>query len=205
MSAIQAFFGRVAPFVIGCPDPTISQAIIDTCIHFCEMSMIDRRRLDAVQTSAGNQSVDLDLPPSTRAVRVLNVQVDGVNIEAAPDDVFSYETAINGSVGKPRGYIYQDGALLLYPIPDATYTVSVQVALKPTRSATTVHDKLFEDWADVIASGSISRLMAMPADWTNGPLAAVYQTAYTVGLNRAMLESSREKTRATLRVEPVRI
>lgn len=205
MSAIHAFFGRIAPFVIGCPDPTINQAIIDTCIHFCEMSMIDRRRLDAVQTSAGSQAVDLDLPPSTRAVRVLNVQVDGVNIEAAPDDVFSYETVINASVGKPRGYIYSGGALLLYPTPDAAYTVSVQAALKPLRSATTVDDKLFEDWADVIVSGSVARLMAMPFDWANGQLANVYQTAYIVGLNRAMLESSREKTRATLRVEPVRI
>lgn len=205
MSAIQAFFGRVAPFVIGCPDPIINQAIIDTCIHFCEMSMIDRRRLDAVQTSAGSQSVDIDLPPSTRAVRVLNVQLDGVNIEAAPDHVFNAEVVINGTVGKPMGYMYSDGALLFYPTPDATYTVSVQAALKPLRSSTTVDDKLFEDWADAIASGSIARLMAMPADWANGPLAALYQTAYTVGLNRAMLESSREKTRAILRVEPVRI
>lgn len=51
----------------------------------------------------------------------------------------------------------------------------IKAALKPTTTATTVPDVLFNDWRMAIEDGAVGRLMLIPGkDWTNEQSAAIY-------------------------------
>lgn len=206
MTPLQSFHSLVLPSAIGCPVPTLNQAILSACIDFCERSLIYREKLDSAYTSINVADVELDLPSNTRVVKVMQVSLDGSPIDpAGEDDFLGINPNTNRPPSKPSTFVYMpNGTLSFYPIPDAAYSVQAYVALKPSRSATSIDDRLFEDWAECIASGALYRLLTIPSsDWANAVLAKVHYDAFTAGVNKALVESRREKTRAQERIQPV--
>lgn len=211
MKALSLFTPRIAFRVDGCPDPVIEQAVLDTCIDFCIDSGALKQTLDQVLTTANAAEVDLDVPTSYRLVRVHKLWIDGTEIGSPHDDQANawdfHDTAKAGAAlikGVPRRYVHvANETIRLYPIPDKVYTVSCRAALKPSRSATTVDDALFEDHMDAIVDGALARLLAMPERWGNAGLAMRHQDAYRRGVNRAL--ASVGIAAPDLQVTPVRI
>jgi hypothetical protein len=80
MTAVSAFIPRIAYRVDGCPEPTIQEAVLDSCIEFCERSQILRQTLDGVTAVANVSEIELDLASGTKAVQVMKVWVDGSEI-----------------------------------------------------------------------------------------------------------------------------
>ena len=205
MASLQSFHSLVMPSVKGCPIPTADQAILNACIDFCERSLIFREVLDTCYTAVNSTDVELDLPTQTRVAKIMRVSLDGVEIRpVGSDDFMGININPNTPSAKPSSFAYMsNGVLMFHPKPNAVYSVQAYVALKPTRSATAVDDKLFEDWGDYIASGALQRLLTIPSDWANLSLAKVHYDIYMSGVNKAMVESRRDKTRAEERIQPV--
>lgn len=205
MAALTAFHSRILPMVPGCPEPTVNQAIIDSCIDFCERSHIITRKLDPVFTASSRSEVEFDLPDQSRLVRLTVVKVDGKDI----DPSLEAEIDPNGSSmvsGKPRVYGTTDeGTIRLHPVPDQRYKVQAYAALKPSRAATSVDDELFEEWGEFIAAGALYRLLVMGSTWGNPAQAKVYFDTFVVGSNRALIESRRRRTATEAQVQFVRI
>lgn len=201
MATLDSFHSLVLPTVIGCPTVTANQAIVNACIEFCEKTLIVREVVDRFNTVAGTQDYDIDVSSMSKLVLIMQASVDGIELAPVGSDDFS---SLGTAVSKPQTYRYrEDGSLSLYPIPDAVYSIGMVIATKPSRAATAVNDKLFEDWGEHIASGALQRLMLMPAVWGNPVLAASHAGHFMAGVNRARLDRHREKTRAETRVQPV--
>lgn len=179
------------------------QALVDSAIAFCEDSLVVRQRLDIQTTSQGRADFDIDAPPQQAVSRVVKVWIDGQEIYATPSDRVDDARFLTS---RPRAfYTLQDSGTtmgMLYPIPDGAYTVAAEVALRPTRSATTLNDDLFNIWLEHVITGAMARLMSIQDQpFTNLVLG---QNAFAKALymsRRARVEGSYGRVRSTMSVK----
>ena len=164
MTPLSAFFPRLLPNVLGCPEPLAQQALLDSAIEFCGRSLAVTTTLDAVTLTAGETSFAVATPTDTTIAQVLNLWFDGRQIDPHP---YSEATDAIAPTGEPRYFYGQDidevFNITLMPAPDRTVAggVIVRAALKPTRAATTVHNILFERYAPAIVDGALAILMSI--------------------------------------------
>jgi hypothetical protein len=82
----------------------------------------------------------------------------------------------------------------------------MRVALKPTRTSTSIEDFIFEDYAETVYAGARFRLLVVPAKpYTNPELALAFQNQYIGGMNQARQRSSRGFVRSNTSVQLRRI
>lgn len=188
MKLLADFFPRIGTHVVGCPEPTMSQALLDSAIAFCEDSLVQREMLDSFSTEIGTASYEMDPPAQQKVARVLDVVVDGVKLKNIPQDV---AVGIQKVSGQPTGYYTTRSGytfeVVLYPVPDKVCTVSVLAALKPSRTATQLDDDLFERWVEPIVAGAIARITAIP----NQPFSDMSKSQYAALTAAAMAKKAR--------------
>lgn len=164
MIPLSAFFPRLLPSVLGCPEPLAQQALLDSAIEFSGRSLAVTTTLAAVTLTEGEGSFAVTTPADTTIAQVLNLWFDERQIEPA-----SYSNVADpyAQPGEPR-YFYGEDInevfnITLMPPPNRTVTdgVVVRAALKPTRTAATVHDILFERYASAIVDGALAILMSI--------------------------------------------
>ena len=175
MKALSAFFPRILPYLPGCPEPLAAQVLIDAAIEFCDSSLVLRQNLDTFNTVVGRVQYDLDAPSAQHNInRVMGVTLDGKELVAGMSE------ALRGDMptapAKPRGF-YTDRTdsvftLMLSPPPDEVYSVLVNVALSPARTATQLDDDLFNTWINPIVSNAIARAMQIPGQPFSNPAQA---------------------------------
>lgn len=213
MVAVSAFRQRVAGRTPGILDYVIDIAVLDTCVEFCDETLIVKQTLDPVRALAGTNSLEVDLPAQTALARVMRVWVDGLEIfPRQEDDVDGPRGLIvTGAtpVTRPRFFFEDSRNLNFDSVLDKDYDVVIRAALKPSRSATEVADVLLEDWVEVITHGALYRILSQPDGDSsrpiNGPLAADHLRLYQAGLRAAMLHAQRGNARGELSITPVRI
>lgn len=211
MTPLSSFTSRVAPHALTAPDVLIEQAVLDTCIDFCERTLIVRATLDPFNTSPGVQEYDLEATDSSLTVaRLMRAWLGTQELrpwsEDQVSDPFAFQSSVTGytrPTGTPNFFDEPEpGTIGFYPAPDAAYPVAIRAALKPLRSATVVPDVLFENWANAIADGALARIFTMPA-YLQANLAGAHQALYVAAANAAALEARRGRNRAEQRVRPV--
>ena len=175
MKALSAFFPRILPYLPGCPEPLAAQVLIDAAIEFCDSSLVLRQNLDTFNTVVGRVQYDLDAPSAQHDInRVMGVTLDGKELVAGMSE------ALRGDMptapAKPRGF-YTDRTdsvftLMLSPPPDEVYSVLVNVALSPARTATQLDDDLYNTWINPIVSSAIAQAMQIPGQPFSNPAQA---------------------------------
>jgi hypothetical protein len=109
----------------------------------------------------------------------------------------------------PQFFLQKDErSFTVWPVPDKVYRngLTMRVALKPTRSSESVEDVIFEEYAEVIAAGALTRLMSSAGKpYNNIQMAAVYKMAFERGINNAKLRMNAGHTRANLTAKMRRI
>lgn len=213
MKSYDDFLPWVLPEVPGCPEITATQYVRDTVIQFCELSLVHQADHDPVTAIARQADYDLETPVTgTRIVKVMRAWYKGQELEAGAPDLVTDPSVYNQRIGgyttsysTPRAYIQKDAnTFSLLPIPDQTLAsaITMRVALAPLRSSTQCEDFLFEQWADVIASGAVARLRLLPGKaFFNPNMANVSQSRFVVGVNSARQKANRGYTRASLSVQ----
>jgi hypothetical protein len=79
--------------------------------------------------------------------------------------------------------------------------ITMRVALKPTRSSTTVEDVLLEDYADIIGAGALARLQYQTGKpYSDAKSATINQVKFEKGMNVARQRANRGYVRSDLRV-----
>ena len=213
MKAVSAFRTRIAGRVPGVLDPVIDIAVLDTCIDFCEKTLVIRGMLDSFLTTASVREYDLQASSPLSVAKVIRVWCDDMELSPVDDDElagpYGFVSSIPGqtaTTSAPRLFGQPEpGLIAMYPIPDRAYTINARVALRPTRTATSVSDALFEDWAEAITHGACVRIMTQPGEFMNPKLADFHRQSYMAEINRAMLQARRGSIRAESRVRPVHI
>jgi hypothetical protein len=208
VKTLSAFRPRVSPHVAGASDALIDQAVLDTCIDFCERTLVVKRMLDTFPTVAGKREYDIDGPSQQSVAKVMRMWADDVELDAMAEDMADHDNFVTGTQrARPRFFNETDpGVIAFLPTPDAAYSINTRVALKPTRSATQVEDQLFDDWVEAIVDGALARLHMVAGTEFFSPTSSQFRAAsYRAGVNNALIQATRGRTRAQLRVTPVRI
>lgn len=196
MKSFDAFYPYILPDVIGCPEPTVDTAISNTLIDFCEKSLILQVDHDPITIVKGVQDYELEPPRDHLITKVMRVYYKDQELAPISVDDVRYGQFFNKNYqgaqaqeGPPRFYAQKDARTIsIFPFPKETEKLSLtlRVALKPTRSATQCDDILFEDYAEIIGHGAVTRLALSPGKpYTNVNLAGAKNVFYTAGLNAA--------------------
>lgn len=202
MVPVSAFFSRLQPQVIGCPEPLAQQALVDSAIEFCEFTQCLVVDLDPINARAGVGGYELDMPSQSRLAQVLRVWFEGRELGAVP---YTSVHEVEPLTGVPVYHFCRDAdevlQLNLYPVPDkdAAKAIRVRVATKPARNATSVHASLLEQWADPIVNGAMRRLHEMPGQtFTNEPRALLLESKVRHQLSVARIDALRQRTLSSL-------
>ena len=212
----EDFLNNVLPHVPGCPEFAAVNAVRNAVIEFCEKSFILTRDHDPITVVEKVVDYDLEPPTGYLVVKVMKAWLEHNPLDPlAPDFVrdaavynrlfSSYQAA--GST--PRVFLQkEERSISLWPVPEKKYSngLTLRVALKPLRTSISVEDLIYEDYAEAIAYGALSRLLMTPKQaFTDVEMAAVNKGLFTQAINTARQRATHGHARANLSVQLRRI
>ena len=213
MTPLRDFLPYVLPHAYGCPEPVAEMAIRDACIEFCGRSLLIQT-VDTQSTTAGVAEYDVPAPAQQSLCQVMRVTLGASELKrTALDDVrhgaamrAGLDTVVESQSGTPQMY-YQTTptaeTVCLWPVPSTTGSnaLAIRAAFAPTRTATSVDDALYDDWANEIASGALARLLAMPAQvFTNPKYAQAHEARFAGAIAAASTQARRGRLTGASRV-----
>lgn len=195
--AYTQWLDHVQPHVPDCPSPMILLAVRQACIDFCRQSRYLRVNLDVFNTVVGDDEYELAPPTDTVVSAVLNVRCGSRLIDAAKQEDLDAEANYWRDLeGPPTRYLQPDEAsIILNPVPQEIVAVRILAALRPSQASGGVDEAIFERFLDPVASGALSRLMAMPGvAWSNPELAGYHAQIFNSGISDAADRAARGLT-----------
>lgn len=211
MKSLDLFLSRILPHVTACPEVVAKEALLDTAIEFCEKTLVVRQTLDPLSTDEGVLEYEVFPPAGEAVICPLQVWFKSRYLEPVAADLIRSVQAYNIDVpdvtaisATPTQYFWTAPSTIgLYPVPDTSEvsTLTVRAALKPTRSATTLEDVLYDNWIDVIVAGTLARLhMMKDQPWASADRALVQAQKFRAGTQRARIEGTVGRVRGSLSV-----
>lgn len=180
----------------------MAQAIADAAVEFCERSLVIRHRVETVNTVSGTALQEIDLPSSQQVARLLSAWVDGRPLIPALAPANDNQYVLSKPVWYYTSRNDSQLQVMLYPTPDGVYKLSFEVALRPTRNATSFENDLLDLWSDGICAGALARVLKMPAtSFTNIGAAGDNKTTFEREISRARAESTYTRVQGSQRVQ----
>jgi hypothetical protein len=211
MTPYTSFLDYVLPDAPGCTNEVALLAIKSTVLDFCEKSLILQRDHEPVTLVRGNIDYDLEPPKDHQVTKIMKVYYKDAPIDAVSPEDITAASMFNRNYpgaqveeGPPRVYTQKDARTFsIYPFPKDTekLALTLRVALKPTRSATQCDDLIYEDYAEIIGHGALTRLVLSPNKPYSSPnLAGARNVQYTAGVNLARQRANHGYVRASKQV-----
>lgn len=208
-TAISTLYSRLAPRLPGCPEPTILQAVLDTAIDFCAETRVYNTFIQ-FPSQASVQTYTVPAPTDTdeEVHTIMNMWWKSRPLGPAADYLIDRpETLFATSFGTqeqgdPRRWLRaQNGTFTVYPVPNAAISdgFTIQYAMKPKLTATTIPDLLVDQWRDAILSGALSRLRSIPGKQWTAPN-QMDEAVYNLGRARAKAVARQGQNGAPMRV-----
>ena len=153
----------------------------------------------------------ITFPSGTALAKGLNVWLNDSPLDPiSPDDLDSeFNNSEYAYVGAnwrtdlnlpTRYYFVDDSTIGLALAPDATGALRINAALKPTRTAATFPDWIYQRYSETIAHGAKGRLMLVAGKpYTNKQAGAYHMQQFYGGVSEAMIRAARGSSRAPLR------
>lgn len=190
------FLDYVMPHVPGCTVNLALHEIKSVIIDFCDKSMILQETLDPITTIENIPDYDLEPSKDRLVVKILKGWFKNERLTPESVDEIGKPSIYNQTIadvttvkGDPKIYTQKDPRTFsLYPIPNETVanSITMRVAVKPTRSVDTIDDFIYEDYAETIGHGAVARLCLSPdKPYYNEKLAVAREALYRAGLNVA--------------------
>jgi hypothetical protein len=215
-TAHSSFLDYVLPHVPGCTNEMALLEIKNTIIDFCEKSLILQRNHDPVTVIKDTIDYDFEPPTGYLVTKLMKAWYKGTVLEAtAPDELpasqiynANYPDVVKTS-SDPKIISQKDErTFLIFPFPKETSPLSLtmRVALKPTRSLTVIEDVIFEDYAEVIGNGAKYRLMSsINKPYYSVAASSLANALYERGVNTARQRATRGYVRSDLRIELLKV
>lgn len=202
MKPLSEFLTRIQTHVMNCPEPTILQATLDTCIAFAEETEVLRESLDPITTVREQADYEITVPSQTRIGRFTQIYIDGLQGTLLPREMAS---ALRRGPARPTKAFTRRSSgqffLTMDPTPDDAYEVILEAILVPLRNATQVDDDFLELWMDGIVNGTVARLKLQKGNaWTDEMGAGMHEAVYRTEVGRAEREAKLGRVAGSLKV-----
>lgn len=191
-SAFTEWYKDVMPECAGLPLDYALHIIRNTAIDFCTRTWVFQTPItgDMVASTASYTLTPPDQTEFTGLVWVKNQRdLTGEEVEAKTASAKDVATAPSSS-GAPTRYTRTGLTnLTFYSTPDAAYTFTAQMALRPLRDASTIDSEVFTRHRQGIAHGALMTLLAMiNKPWTNPSAAAMHGAEYMRAIRNAKID-----------------
>jgi hypothetical protein len=199
MATLTSFAKYVRPYVPGCPEPILLDAIKDACVEFCKRTLIFTRDIEIV-TVIGQRAYAPSLAAEEAPEQIEMIERDTYALDDSSFHEFKGDITLRSAGTPTKYYLDENGDIVLGPIPDAIETLAATVAIKPAEDATTVPDALLSHWSEYIAAGAKAALFGQEnVEWGDPTKAASNGMAFDEGVNKALMKRARGGTRKRLR------
>lgn len=210
MTALSVFTDYLVVYLPGCPRPLIDRTVRDVAIEFCKKSDVWQETAPgSAYLVATISEYDAEVPVGAEIVNIKKAYHNGREIpcktvEWLDANVTSWRT----STGDTPQYITSEspGTFLVVPVPAvnvAAGLTDMRISLKPTQTATTVPDILYDHHLQGIAAGVQARLKMIPnKEWTDPVGAGISMREYKNDITAAWLRVQKGFSEASLVVRP---
>lgn len=191
ITLFDAFLPEVQVDALFCPDPTAILAIRNAAIEFCGRSRVWQYEHAAVNVVADTPSYAFVPPADAVVVEILQAWYDNLRIwPKQPDALVGMYANWKTAESQRPNYVTQldERNFRLVPIPTVALAsgITMDVALKPTRAATGIETRIYEEYAEAIGHGAKWRLMEKPKQpWSNATLAAYHKQMFDDAIGAA--------------------
>lgn len=177
---LEDFLPDLNILVDGVPRVFMLGALRQTCIEFCQQTLLLREKLAILPISANVDEYELE--PSlcdSEVCRVLNVWVNGTLISPTTPDIGVRAAGLYQSDLPSAYYCTEPSVLRLVPMPTAAAVLEVEVAYAPASDADNVPMALYTMHREDIVRGAAARLLIMPKrPWTDMTAGKVYRNLF---------------------------
>ncbi|MGE8446710.1 MAG: hypothetical protein ACN6O1_10890 [Comamonas sp.] len=194
----------VLPHLAADPSSPVTElAIRNAAIEFCSTSGVWTYTQEDASLTAGQRAVELEPDMGAAVVRVLAVRYRGKALAPANQGKWLDEVEYGDPTGAPRFWAQNDTEqVLLHPVPVTSQAgvLEIDLALQPSRTATTVPGWIWAKWGERIVDGALARLMLMPGKpWTAPELGALHRQLFHGAMHNAQAGAITNRARAPLR------
>lgn len=196
--SVDKFVPRVMPYAENLPALVARRAVSDACREFLDETLVATLEY-RFSTVADQADYTLALPHGLHCAKVQAVSVEDWQIVPMFPDVvdrLSYPVDWKGApTGHPVYYVMTSSdSVAFYPTPDEDgLDVKMICSVTIPRDAKDVPEVLYEDYAEEISFGALSRVFALAGQtWTNEEKAGSYGLAFHAAVSKAKLEASRK-------------
>lgn len=210
MATLDQFLQEVMPDVAGCPVQIAENAIRNAAIEFAEMSRVWRAQLPDITTVALQNTYTPTPPADSRILGIHKIISNDREIAlwTLPNEQLDrFKTPDTPT--EPQWYnAPTPDTLRLFPDPDdnggQNYVLNIWAVLEPTRSATTLPDFMYDDWAEPIAHGAKARLCAMKGRSWSQPWTTVqyHSTMFKDGWVTARIRDAKTNVKSSSQILP---
>lgn len=204
--SFDQFLSEINPECPGVPNPVAINAVRNACFDFCRESLWWNEVQDPYSYSQGVSQYQIDAPNGAQIAGVLNLNLDEKRV-IYPTPTEQVSEALPGWASTQGNIIgFAQPALntvQLFPVPQENGYFIPMVAYAPSRSATSIDDRIYNLHLETIKYGALWKLKMMAGQpWADPAGAAYYEGHFWMGVNAATVERNRGNTRATMRVAP---
>lgn len=205
----SALYSRILPYVAGCPEPTVDQAVIDAATEFAEKTQILFKAEAPIPLVDGRSTYYIHPefavePDLITSVFCADRELDLVTPTSLHDRVPGWETAESS---EPTHYstFGEPGSITVYPRPRNTSGQKLRVFASwvPSFGTTSLPDELVRGYSRDIVEGAKARLMLIPdRKWTNLQMAGICQGKFDGGIAEARIKAIHGKAAGTIVARP---
>lgn len=165
----------VVPGLSGIPSFVVEDKIRDTVIEFCRRTWAYEQDLDAITTTAGNDTYTLTTPNDTEILSVLSVR---------------------DSNDSPLGFALSAdySSIKLLTEPTSEFSFTVKAVLTPGPESTDFPDFIFNRYREELVAGAKGKCFEMTGrPWFNGQAAGYNLKKFKKGITTAVMSRQNQR------------
>lgn len=182
--------------------PNVPSVIVSSALRECArdyFKLVQAHTVDiSLNTTASDPLLSLSVDSELEIVSVVDVKYSEYD---KLESIKFFPTV--EQIGKPNAFIAKDKRTVhLIPTPNDVYTVTVKVAVRPSRTATTINDTVLDENLEALRFGTLARLKSQPAtDWHSPSEIQYYDTRYQEEVATRRIQLMQNESMAEMRVE----
>jgi len=172
----------VLPYAPDCPDATMEHHVRLAAIEFCRKTNAWQASLAPLVGDGVLQVFTMVTPSDSQVAKLLGVAISDAYSNVVDAGIREPEYGaqlVRDKTGETIAFTDDLSMLTVWPVQAVAASIVAKVSLKPAMTAATLPALLFGNYAQDIATGALSTILAMPKkDWTDMAAAGIAATTF---------------------------